>query len=78
MLEQNLFPSTLLKEKYFYSGGVMIEIGDGLFAFHLPLIVSQNISDIYESEGRNLLSKITFSMDLHRFNPWDLADDYNF
>ena len=56
----------------------MIEIGDGLFAFHLPLIVSQNISDIYESEGRNLLSKITFSMDLHRFNPWDLADDYNF
>ncbi|HAI57391.1 MAG TPA: hypothetical protein DCM04_05590, partial [Saprospirales bacterium] len=67
-----------LRGEVFYSGGVMIEIGDGLFAFHLPLIVSQKISDIYKSESRNLLSKITFSMDLHRLNPWELADDYIF
>ena len=72
------FSADPLKGEVFYSGGVMIEIGDGLFAFHLPLIVSQKISDIYKSESRNLLSKITFSMDLHRWNPWELADDYIF
>ena len=67
-----------LTGEVFYSGGVMLEFGDGLFGIHLPLVASSNISDIYKTNDRSFLSKITFSMDLHRFNPWDLADDYNF
>ncbi len=67
-----------LEGEMFYSGGVMVEFGDGLLGIYLPIIASSNISDSYKIDNRNFLSRITFSMDLHRFNPWDLVDDYNF
>ena len=67
-----------LTGELFYSGGVMFEISDGLLGIYLPLIASNNISDNYVRNNRSFLSRITFSMDLHRFNPWDLVDDYNF
>lgn len=72
------FTAESLEGELFYSGGIMLEFVDGLFNVYLPIIASKNISDTYTIENRNILSRITFSMDLHRFNPWDLADDYNF
>ena len=72
------FSADPLVGEIFYSGGLMVEFGDGLLGIYLPFIASSNISDIYKTDDRNFLSRVTFSMDLHRFNPWDLADDYNF
>lgn len=64
--------------KSIYSGGLMLDFADGLLGVYLPVISSKEISDIYSIEDRNLLSRITFSLNLHRFNPWELIDDYNF
>ena len=72
------FNSEPLTGEILYSGGIMYEVMDGLFAVYLPLIASNNISEIYEIDNRNILSKITFSIDLNRYNPWDLADEFNF
>ena len=67
-----------LEGRSFYSGGVMLEYGDGLFSFYLPLVNSSALSDIYDTEGIGILGRISFKMDLIRFNPWDIAEDYSF
>jgi len=59
-----------------YSGGVMLEYGDGLISFHLPLFNSAAISDIYETEGVSTFGRLSFKLDLQRFNPWDMAEDF--
>ena len=61
-----------------YSGGALLEFGEGVFSIYLPLFNSQAISDIYDTEGTSLLGKISFKLNLLRFNPWDIAEDYSF
>ncbi|MGK0313799.1 MAG: hypothetical protein ACI86M_000008 [Saprospiraceae bacterium] len=61
-----------------YSGGALLEFGKGVFSIYLPLFNSQAIRDIYDSEGTGLLGKISFKLDLVRFNPSDIAEDYSF
>ena len=61
-----------------FSGGVMLEYFDGLIAFHLPLFTSDAISEIYETEGTSLLGKVSFKIDMIRFNPWDILEDRNY
>jgi len=77
-LNTKSFTSDPLEGQLLYSGGVMLQFGDNIFNVYLPILGSSDITDIYAIDNRNLLSKITFSMDLHRFNPWDLIDDFNF
>lgn len=67
-----------LEGRSFYSGGVMLEYGSGLFSVYLPLFNSEALSNIYETEGIGLLGKVSFKLDLIRFNPWDIAEDYSF
>jgi len=67
-----------LEGQSFYSGGVMLEYGSGLFSIYLPLVNSQVLNDIYENEGIGILGRISFRIDLLRFNPWDIAEDFSF
>jgi len=67
-----------MEGKSIFSGGVMLEFGEGLFSVYLPLLNSQALNDIYETEGVGLLGKVSFKLDLIRFNPWDIAEDYSF
>ncbi len=67
-----------LEGKSFYSGGMMLEYGSGLFSLYLPLFNSQVLNDIYDTEGIGLLGKLSFKLDLIRFNPWDIAEDFSF
>jgi hypothetical protein len=67
-----------IEGRSFYSGGVMLEYGEGLFSVYLPLINSQALSDIYDTEGIGILGRVSFRIDLIRFNPWDIAEDYSF
>lgn len=67
-----------LEGRKLISGGALLEYGEGLFSIYLPLFNSQEISQIYEAEGKGLLGKISFKIDLVRFNPWDIAEDYSF
>lgn len=61
-----------------YSGGALLEFGEGVVSVYLPLFNSQAINEIYDSEGAGLLGKISFKLDLNKFNPWDIAEDYSF
>jgi len=61
-----------------YSGGLALNYGEGLFSIYIPLVQSAAIGDIYAAEGTNLLGRISFRLDLNRFNPWEIAEDYNF
>ena len=67
-----------LEGNSFYSGGVMLEYGSGLFSIYLPILNSQVINDIYDTEGIGFLGRVSFRLDLIRFNPWDIAEDYSF
>ncbi len=67
-----------LRGQTLYSGGAMLEFGEGVFSIYVPLFNSQAINDIYDTEGIGLLGKISFKLDLIRFNPWDIAEDYSF
>ena len=64
--------------KTIYSGGLMLSYLDGSLEIYLPLFSSSSISNIYDELGENLFQRISFSIDLHRINPWDLIDDLNF
>lgn len=64
-------------QKGLYSGGFMIELADGLFSLHLPILNSKEINNIYKENGIETLGKVSFKLDMKRFNLFDLADDFN-
>lgn len=61
-----------------YSGGLAFNYGEGLFSFYVPLVNSSAISDIYSGDDIGLLGRITFRVDINRFNPWEIIEDYNY
>ena len=61
-----------------YSGGLALNYGEGLFSIYIPLVHSSIIGDVYSTEGVGLLGRVSFRFDLNRFNPWEIAEDYNF
>jgi len=60
-------------DQILWSGGVALEIGDGIFGIYLPLINSKNLSARLAERG-NFLQRIAFTFDLNRLNPWQLPD----
>ena len=67
-----------LEGKTIYSGGLMLSYFDGSLEVYFPLFSSSAISDVYNQLGENIFQRVSFSIDLHRINPWDLIDDLNF
>lgn len=62
-----------LAEQILWSGGLALELGDGIFGIYLPLINSKNLSARLAERG-NWLQRIAFTFDLNRLNPWQLPD----
>ena len=60
------------------SGGLMLSFGEGVVNVYLPLVNSADINEIYDIEGINGLGRISFRIDLHRYNPWDILEDFLF
>ncbi len=52
-----------------YNAGFMLNYDDVL-TIHVPLIYSENLGNIYKSEHKNFFSRISFSLDLHKFSFW--------
>ena len=70
--------ASALQGKSIYSGGLMLSYLDGSLEIYFPLFSSSTINNIYDELGENIFQRISFSIDLHRINPWDLIDDLNF
>ena len=67
-----------LQGKTLWSGGLMLSYLDGGLEVYFPLVSSGAINDIYSQLDENIWQRISFSIDLHRLNPWDLIDDLSF
>ncbi len=62
-----------------YSGGLMLDYFDGILGIYFPLVNSQNINDLYSSlNGGKYGSRISFSLNLNKANPWRLIDRIEF
>lgn len=62
-----------LVDQILWSGGLALELGDGVFGIYLPLINSKNLNTRLAERG-NFLQRIAFIFDLNRLNPWQLPD----
>jgi hypothetical protein len=60
------------------SGGLMLSYVDRGIEIYFPLWANDPISSIYEENRETFFQKVSFKIDLHRLNPWDLIDDLNF
>lgn len=60
-------------DQLLWSGGLALEVGDGLFGIYLPLINSRNLNARLAERG-NFLHRIAFTLDINRLNPWQLPD----
>jgi hypothetical protein len=69
--------SELLRGQTLMSGGLMLTYLDGGIEVYFPLIANDPINNLYKIENENIFKKISFKIDLHRLNPWDMIDDLN-
>ena len=63
------------EQRNLYSGGLALDAFGGILGFYLPLINHSSINDIYDQEDSGILGGITFSLNLHQYDPWKLVDD---
>lgn len=61
--------SDTFKDQFLWSGGFMLEWMDGLFGIYFPLVNSDNIQNRYIERG-NFLTRISFSIDVAKLNPY--------
>ena len=61
-----------------WSGGVMLEWGDGIFGIYFPLINSDNLKTVYDQVGDGYGARISFNLDLNALDPWRMVDRLNF
>ncbi len=68
-----------LQDQVLWSGGLMLDFFDGILGVYFPLVHSDNMDLPYSDRaGGDYVGKITFSLDLHRLNPWRMIDRIRF
>lgn len=65
------------QDQLLWSGGLMFDFFDGIAGIYFPIINSKNINDLNAERG-NYFSRITFSIDLEKINPWRIAERLQF
>ena len=53
-----------------YNGGISLNVKD-LIAVHIPLFYSTDLGNLYKGQHEQFFSRISFSMDLHKFDFWE-------
>lgn len=62
------------ERKSLYSTGVAIEWLDGGIGIYLPIVNSSDINTAYNTIADNYLGRISFSLELTKFNLWDILE----
>ncbi|MEO1260706.1 MAG: M1 family metallopeptidase [Bacteroidota bacterium] len=66
-------------DKIWWQGGIVLDILDGGVSVNFPITSSSNIKDIYKFNGQdNFFERITFMVNLHKWNPWKIVDEIEF
>lgn len=67
------------EDQLMWSGGFMLDFFNGGLGVYFPVINSENINTIYDSQGSGKYwARIAYSVDLHRANPWRMVDRISF
>ena len=78
----NAMPSVVnpsFSDQLLWSGGLMLDFFDGIVGVYVPLVYSNNMDLPYaDRDGGSFWSRITFSIDFNRANPWKLWDEVEF
>lgn len=64
------FGGVTFNNNWMYNGGISLNYKD-IFAIHCPLIFSENLGDIYRASHKDFISRLNFTIDLHKLNFWD-------
>jgi len=69
LAQNNDFADQLL-----WSGGLMLDVANGLFSVHFPLVNSANVRPILDERG-NYWDRVTFTLDLARLRPREVIKE---
>ncbi|MBI1227984.1 MAG: hypothetical protein GC192_22320 [Bacteroidetes bacterium] len=69
-------------DQVWWQGGVALEFGNGIFGVYIPIVNSKtlrgtdSLPGLYDSSGRDkFLERVSFTLDLARLSPWNLANN---
>ncbi len=65
------------QDQFLWSLGLALDFFDGMAGIYFPLLNSKNIQDRYAERG-NYWTRVTFSIDLQRWNPFELVKRIEF
>ncbi len=71
------FSGQTLKEHFNWSGGIMLEWFNGNLAVYFPLANSKNLKFDYGEKG-GYINRITYTVNLNAFNPFDIVNSISF
>ena len=57
------------KNNLLYNGGISLNVKD-FIAVHIPLFYSTDLGNLYKGQHESFFSRISFSLDLHKFDFW--------
>ncbi|MBP6238327.1 MAG: hypothetical protein KA536_19385 [Saprospiraceae bacterium] len=57
------------KNNLLYNGGISFNVKD-FIAVHIPLFYSTDLGNLYKGQHESFFSRISFSLDLHKFDFW--------
>ena len=65
------------KDQFLWSGGLMFDFFNGRMGVYFPLVNSDNINTLYK-QNKNYWGRVSFNLELNKFNPWKLVDEIDF
>ncbi|MBC7884941.1 MAG: hypothetical protein H7X99_05665 [Saprospiraceae bacterium] len=63
------------KNNLIYNGGFSFNFKD-ILVFHIPMIYSTELGNAYKGQHHTFLSRISFSLNLNKFDLWDMTDPF--
>ena len=66
-------------DQLWWEAGLTFEAFNGLIAFSMPLVVSDNLDSLFDQNGQsNWYSRFSFTLDFHRFDPVRFRENTSF
>ena len=62
-----------------YEAGLSLEVFDGRLGLALPIIVSEDMNTLFGQNGQaNIFKRLSFTFDLHQFDPREMREEIGF
>ncbi|MEZ4933530.1 MAG: M1 family metallopeptidase [Saprospiraceae bacterium] len=69
-------PDFKKSKQLWYQFGFTLEMLDGAVGVHFPAVNSKHLKDLLNQSGQdNFFKRISFTLDLYKWNPWKIAEN---